>query len=66
MMKVPSVVRFGTAPLAPELVPHFPGIRSRELLDHVIPLNEQHLRRLGREYLAYYNYASHCPTFLCV
>jgi hypothetical protein len=24
-------------------------------MDHVIPLNEQHLRRLGREYLAYYH-----------
>jgi len=27
----------------------------RELLDHIIPLNEHHLRRLGREYLAYYH-----------
>jgi putative transposase len=26
----------------------------RELLDHVIPLNAEHLRWLGREYLAYY------------
>jgi hypothetical protein len=25
------------------------------MLDHVIPLNEQHLRRLGRAYLAYYH-----------
>ena len=33
----------------------------RELLDHIIPLNEHHLRRLGREYLAYYNHASLCP-----
>jgi len=24
-------------------------------MDHVIPLNEQHLRRLAREYLAYYH-----------
>lgn len=31
------------------------GSARRELLDHVIPLNEQHLRRLGREYLAYYH-----------
>ena len=29
------------------------GSTRRELLDHVIPLNEFHLRRLGREYLAY-------------
>ena len=31
------------------------GSCRRELLDHVIPLNEEHLRRLGREYLAYYH-----------
>jgi len=31
------------------------GNVRREALDHVIPLNEQHLRRLGREYLAYYH-----------
>ena len=27
----------------------------RELLDHIIPLNEDHLRRLGRDYLSYYH-----------
>jgi transposase InsO family protein len=26
-----------------------------EMLDHVIPLNEQQLRRLGRDYLTYYH-----------
>jgi putative transposase len=31
------------------------GSVRRELLDEVIPLNEFHLRRLGREYLAYYH-----------
>ena len=31
------------------------GSCRRELLDYVIPLNEAHLRRLGREYLAYYH-----------
>ena len=31
------------------------GSCRREMLDHVIPLNEQHLRRLGRDYLAYYH-----------
>ena len=31
------------------------GSVRRELLDQVIPLNEFHLRRLGREYLAYYH-----------
>ena len=28
---------------------------SPEMLDHIIPLNESHLRRLGCEYLAYYH-----------
>jgi transposase InsO family protein len=31
------------------------GSVRRKLMDHVIPLNERHLRRLGREYLAYYH-----------
>ncbi len=31
------------------------GSCRRELLDHVIPLDEKHLQRLGREYLAYYH-----------
>ena len=31
------------------------GSARREMLDHVIPLNESHLRRLGHEYLAYYH-----------
>ena len=31
------------------------GSFRRELLDYVIPLNAEHLRRLGREYLAYYH-----------
>ena len=31
------------------------GSCRREMLDHVIPLNERHLRRLGRDYLAYYH-----------
>jgi transposase InsO family protein len=30
------------------------GSCRRELLDHVIPLNDKHLRRLIREYVAYY------------
>jgi hypothetical protein len=29
-------------------------VARRELLDHVIPLNEQHLRRLMRDYVSYY------------
>ncbi|MFL6451875.1 MAG: integrase core domain-containing protein [Bryobacteraceae bacterium] len=31
------------------------GSVRRELLDQVIPLNEFHLRRLGREYVSYYH-----------
>ena len=31
------------------------GSCRREMLDHVIPLNEQHLRRLGRDYLTHYH-----------
>jgi putative transposase len=30
------------------------GSARRELLDYVIPLNESHPRRLGRDYIAYY------------
>ena len=33
----------------------------RDLLDHVIALNETHLRRLLFDYIHYYNYASYCP-----
>ncbi|MBW2289530.1 MAG: transposase [Deltaproteobacteria bacterium] len=31
------------------------GSARRELLDHVVVLNEDHLRRLLREYVDYYN-----------
>jgi transposase InsO family protein len=33
----------------------FVGSVRRELLDHVVVLNEDHLRRLIREYTQYYN-----------
>ena len=33
----------------------FVGSFRRELLDHVVVLNEDHLRRLLREYVEYYN-----------
>ena len=31
------------------------GSARREFLDHVIPLNEDHLRRLARDYITYYH-----------
>ena len=31
------------------------GSIRREILDHVIPLNEEHLRRLVGDYVSYYN-----------
>ena len=34
---------------------HVIGSIRRECLDHVIVINERHLRRLLRRYLAYYN-----------
>ena len=37
------------------------GSARREVLDYVIPLNQQHLRRLGRDYLAYYHEGQHTP-----
>jgi hypothetical protein len=37
----------------------------RDLLDHVIVVNESHLKRLLTEYLHYYKYVSYCPTSLC-
>jgi putative transposase len=41
------------------------GNCRREVLDHVILLNQGHLKRLMMEYIRYYNYASYCPTSLC-
>jgi transposase InsO family protein len=39
------------------------GSFRRELLDHVVVQGEQHLRRLGQEYIAYYN-EDRCHTTL--
>ena len=37
------------------------GSCRRDLLDHVIVLNERHLKRLMAQYVRYYNCASYCP-----
>ena len=49
------------APWQNGLAERWVGSCRRELLDHVIPLNEQHLRRLLRDYIQYHKYASWCP-----
>ena len=57
-----------TAPRAPwqnPFVERVIGSIRRECLDHFLILNEAHLRRLLRAYVAYYNHASWCPTSLC-
>jgi putative transposase len=37
----------------------------RDLLDHIIVVNERHLKRLLSDYVRYYNDVSCCPTSLC-
>ena len=41
------------------------GSCRRDLLDHVVILNERHLKRQMSSYLLYYKYVSYCPTSLC-
>jgi putative transposase len=42
------------------------GTIRRECLDHVIIFNEAALYQQIKLFTTYYNYASYCPTFLCV
>jgi len=42
------------------------GSIRRECLNHVIVINEWHLRRILKSYFRYYNLASSCSTLLCV
>jgi transposase InsO family protein len=46
------------APWQNGLAERWIGSCRRELLDHIIAINEAHLRRLIREYVAHHNYAS--------
>lgn len=58
-----AVARFGIHPQRTALqspwqngtAERFVGTVRRELLDHVVVMSEDHLRRLLREYIAYYN-----------
>ena len=40
------------------------GSMRRECLDWVIPLNEKHLRRILREWVAHYNREPHMPVLV--
>ena len=54
-----------TAPRSPWQNPYVErliGTLRRECLDHVVVLNEIHLRRLLRDYLIYYHSARHTPV----
>src|ERR1700745_311597 len=41
------------------------GSCRRDLLDHIVALNERHLKRLLSEYVRYPKCVSYCPTPLC-
>jgi len=58
MVKVLGIEEVNTAPKSPWQNPYCErviGSIRRECLDHIIPLNEAHLRRVLSEYLAYYH-----------
>jgi putative transposase len=57
-LKASGIEAIRTSPRSPwqnGIAERWVGSCRREMLDHVIPLNEQHLRRLVHEYLAYYH-----------
>src|SRR5690348_1786063 len=57
-LKVSGTEAIRTSPRSPwqnGIAERWVGSCRREMLDHVIPLNERHLRRLVHEYLAYYH-----------
>jgi hypothetical protein len=57
-----------TAPRSPwqnAYVERLIGSIRRDCLDHLIIVDERHLRSVLRDYAAYYNRASYCPFSLC-
>jgi transposase InsO family protein len=68
-----SIERFGIGPRRTAFrspwqngkAERFVGSVRRELLDHIVVLGEDQLRRLLREYVDYYNPLSCCPISLC-
>jgi len=53
------------APQANAFCERLVGTFRRECLDYLIPLNERHLRRILKEWVAHYNYGSYYPIWLC-
>ena len=54
-MGIQQVVSAKQSPWQNPFVERVIGSIRRECLDHIIPLGEGHLRRVLREYVAYYN-----------
>jgi hypothetical protein len=53
-MKIACVQTSVQSPWQNGVAERWVGSCRRELLDHVIPLNERHLKRLLSDYLSYY------------
>ena len=64
-MGIAEVVSAPASPWQNPYVERVIGSIRRECLDHVVVLNEAHLRRVLKSYLRYYNDVSYCPTLLC-
>ena len=64
-MGIAEVVSAPASPWQNPYVERLIGSLRRECLDHVIVLNEAHLRCVLTSYSKYYNDVSYCPTSLC-
>jgi putative transposase len=64
-MGIAEVVSAPASPWQNPYVERLIGSIRRECLDHVIVLNQAHLRRILTIYSQYYNDVSYCPTSLC-